>query len=436
MVPLSWRKTVFARFWWAGIPSLQAIVLALLIAACAVPRHEMHAPGLSSGKVPVVAAIIWPVEKMQGEWTPPLWSQGYVPRTVHSGQVLGQATVEAMALVFEKVSIAESESAARSRGAQVLIQPDFEWRVLNPSGATTITVKIEASLGQQAITVIENGIYDNPSVAVDDNHLRNAALNAFERIIPRLQSDRQLRAYARASPKGPETVAAPRARSRLGVFLTDAAEFGGVRRGQGPENQGPLVGKVTPGGPAERAGIKPGDTILAMNGIQVRNTESVPRIMQSVAPGDTVNVTISRAGSVMRLTMIAADSRAIAMTGTGQSERGKPSKPLSTTLADVAMTAEPQKVRIKGTTELRLRYSLAGGQGQVPVWETLTLSFEGKVLTGYPKKTEVTRVPGTHTSTYRQTIPEKAQPGSYRYAGEVCLGDDCRSHSGTFEVLP
>jgi len=57
----------------------------------------------------------------------------------------------------------------------------------------------------------------------------------------------------------------------------------------------PVVPRVNPGEPADRAGIKPGDAILAVNGERI---SSRTELMKAIAarPGEKVTVTISRNG--------------------------------------------------------------------------------------------------------------------------------------------
>jgi membrane-associated protease RseP (regulator of RpoE activity) len=55
-----------------------------------------------------------------------------------------------------------------------------------------------------------------------------------------------------------------------------------------------IVRTVNPGSPAERAGIRPGDAIFAVNGNQVGGSQDVIRIVSSMQPGEPIDVAISR----------------------------------------------------------------------------------------------------------------------------------------------
>jgi len=59
---------------------------------------------------------------------------------------------------------------------------------------------------------------------------------------------------------------------------------------------GAMVGEVTPGGPAEQAGIQPGDLIIAIDGVQITPDMTLPALIGAHAPGDEVTVTIVRMG--------------------------------------------------------------------------------------------------------------------------------------------
>jgi serine protease Do len=60
------------------------------------------------------------------------------------------------------------------------------------------------------------------------------------------------------------------------------------------ERRGALVGQVTRGQPAAKAGIEPGDIILEFNGKPVRNTDELVNTVVRTKPGTTVPVKVLR----------------------------------------------------------------------------------------------------------------------------------------------
>jgi C-terminal processing protease CtpA/Prc len=70
----------------------------------------------------------------------------------------------------------------------------------------------------------------------------------------------------------------------------------GIRPAYGEDVQGVLVGGVTPGTPAGKAGIKEGDLIVEIGGRQVRSLEGYMSLMGNFRVGDTVDVTVLRNG--------------------------------------------------------------------------------------------------------------------------------------------
>lgn len=59
---------------------------------------------------------------------------------------------------------------------------------------------------------------------------------------------------------------------------------------------GALVSEIEPNGPADKAGLRPGDLILGVNGTQVLDGNQLPRLIARNAPGETVTLDIVRAG--------------------------------------------------------------------------------------------------------------------------------------------
>jgi serine protease Do len=62
------------------------------------------------------------------------------------------------------------------------------------------------------------------------------------------------------------------------------------------QTEGALVAEPQPGSPAEKAGIKPGDVIMAVNGTPVKDSRDLARHVAQLAPGTSVKFDIVRDG--------------------------------------------------------------------------------------------------------------------------------------------
>ncbi len=70
------------------------------------------------------------------------------------------------------------------------------------------------------------------------------------------------------------------------------------------EARGALVASVTPGGPAEQAGIEAGDVILEFDGKPIEKMRELPRIVASTEIGKEVTVVVWRRGEKVKLTAV------------------------------------------------------------------------------------------------------------------------------------
>lgn len=103
-----------------------------------------------------------------------------------------------------------------------------------------------------------------------------------------------------ASPAGAQEDVAAAERGWIGVGLTAEAECAAAGRAPcGPA----VVGSVILGGPAERAGIQPGDTLLALGGSAVERGPADPAFRQLRA-GDSLRVRVARDGERLSLRIV------------------------------------------------------------------------------------------------------------------------------------
>jgi len=89
-------------------------------------------------------------------------------------------------------------------------------------------------------------------------------------------------------------------RGRIGVTIQNVnaqlAESFGLDRPHGA-----LVSSVLPGSPGEKAGLKPGDVILAVNGKTVELSTELPTVIARMKPGTTAALTVWRGGHEQKL---------------------------------------------------------------------------------------------------------------------------------------
>ena len=113
-------------------------------------------------------------------------------------------------------------------------------------------------------------------------------------------------------------------RGRIGVAIQDvtaelAKSFGLDKP------QGALVSSVEPGGPADKAGIKPGDVILAFEGKPVDTSTRLPTLVATTKPGTRAPLEVWRNGKKQNLSVAVGEmpTEKVARTGSSAEEHGK-----------------------------------------------------------------------------------------------------------------
>ena len=95
-------------------------------------------------------------------------------------------------------------------------------------------------------------------------------------------------------------------RGRLGVRIqevtTELAESFGLDK-----KQGAVISEVLGGSPAERAGLKAGDIILAVNGKKVADMHALPRMVAAKKPGTKVKLKVLRRGENLQVKVVLDD---------------------------------------------------------------------------------------------------------------------------------
>ena len=122
----------------------------------------------------------------------------------------------------------------------------------------------------------------------------------------------------------------------IGEVTKDVADSLGL-----PRAQGAMVNSVEPGGPAERAGVQPGDIILKFGGQPVEAATDLPRMVGDTKPGTKTTVTVWRKGQTRELPITVAEMQAADKTAKAGQRKAPPPKPHPSNALGIAVSDLP-----------------------------------------------------------------------------------------------
>jgi serine protease Do len=114
-------------------------------------------------------------------------------------------------------------------------------------------------------------------------------------------------------------------RGRLGVTIQgvsqELADSFGLKKAQGA-----LVSAVEPKSPADKAGVRTGDIILAVDGRDIENSIDLPRIIGESRPGTAVTIKVWRQGETRELRTSLGEAPAEKVARVDSESKAKPGK--------------------------------------------------------------------------------------------------------------
>jgi serine protease Do len=140
-------------------------------------------------------------------------------------------------------------------------------------------------------------------------------------------------------------------RGRIGVTIAPVTKEVAESIGLG-KPAGALVQGVESGGPAERAGIEPGDIIVKVDGKNVEKSVDLPRIIGGTKPGSKASLQLFRRGATRDVQVTVAELEADRPTRRAQADPGASAPPPSKTALGLSVSdlseAQKRELKIKG----------------------------------------------------------------------------------------
>ncbi|MEZ5596144.1 MAG: trypsin-like peptidase domain-containing protein [Pseudomonadales bacterium] len=181
----------------------------------------------------------------------------------------------------------------------------------NPYGiGQTVSQGIISALGRDSISSSPYDEFIQTDAAINPGNSGGALVNTDGRLV-----GINTMIFSRSGGSQGIGFAIP---SALAVtVLNDLLRFGHVRRSWlgieveeakgGQAGYGFRISGLTPGGPAERAGLQTGDVLLALDAHMPPSTAAVGRYIGALEPGSRTVLSIERNGEVLRLTATTAE---------------------------------------------------------------------------------------------------------------------------------
>ncbi len=184
-------------------------------------------------------------------------------------------------------------------------------------------------------------------------------------------------------------------RGSIGITF-QAAQSSAVSRMYGFQSGGVMVGSVTPGKPAAKAGIQPNDVIVSCDGAPIKDGDELVAIISAKHPGQTVKLGILRDGKKMTLDVGITDRASLYADATGNDDSAN-------TPDDVDAGQTKLGITVKVTDPATVsKLKIAGG---VTVTTITPGSFADSIgLARGVVITEINRKPVTNDASYRAIV--------------------------------
>ena len=170
-------------------------------------------------------------------------------------------------------------------------------------------------------------------------------------------------------------------RGRIGVVIDPVPREVADAIGLG-KSTGAMVRAVEPGGPADKAGVEPGDIITRVDSRTVESSVELPRIIGNIKPGSKATLQVFRRGSTRDLGVVVAEFDADRIVARRDPERDtKPAPVTSIGLAVSDLTeAQRREAKIRGGVKVD---TAEGAAARAGVRENdLILSLDNTEVTG------------------------------------------------------
>jgi serine protease Do len=290
----------------------------------------------------------------------------------YSAKVIGRDTLDDVALIQLTEMPAQPLQEARFGDSSQLQQGDWVMAIGNPFGlGHTVTVGVISALGRpfgglpqreqpmlQTDAAINPGnsggpllnirgevvgmntaIYTNPSQSANIGIGFATPINTLRDLVPQLRTGKVVRGVI-----GVQVRRAP-------ITKQEAPAFGLS------STNGTVLTTVSPGGPAAKAGLEPGDVVVEFNGRPVSDSDSLVNMVVATKPATTVPITVMRNKQRKTLNITVDELDLEAEQGARAARGGGAPEPATPTETDFGLTLEPI------TPDVARQLDLPRGQG-------------------------------------------------------------------------
>jgi serine protease Do len=175
-------------------------------------------------------------------------------------------------------------------------------------------------------------------------------------------------------------------RGRIGVSITTVTREVAESIGLG-KALGALVQSVEAGGPAEKAGVEPGDIITRVDGKTVERSADLPRIIGATKPGSKATLQVFRRGGYRELGVLVSEFEADRPVRAAEAPAPAPSVVKSTLGLSVSELSDPQRRELKVRGGVRVELAEAAAQRAGLREGDVILSMENTEILDVPQFT-------------------------------------------------